>query len=727
MKIRSITVLGIAVFSAIPVWLFVVFPRLFLLPSDFVYEAEISSVDNFYDEAKGEFLGEQRSVTKFSYNVESSVDNVLTIKNIFDVSTLAGDPIFSVERMYGVDRRTGRHVSGHGDKNRDGYLFAPRNLKKGEPFTYWHINYDGPARMTFAGEETISGLNVYRYESRYEGIDIDQTKNLTYLPGVGVTRGINLDPYLQTWIEPTTGRMIKYKDETAAYFYDLATKERLFPWNKFSNTYANSSIIAQVEVAKQQKLHLFTVKAGMLAGIILFGLIALLFGSRHSLVKTKSTVEKFLKDIEIERNKAKESATMIAVQNAQLAESLKIVEEAQRNSQITLTESEKAKKALSNVLEDIEKDRELLAKEKAKDDAMLQSIGDGLIVTDENGNIVRVNKTTFFFLGKEATDVIGQWIIKAVELLDRKTEKTISSEERPITRALESGKPETGRYLIRKPDKSLVAISLTVSPILLNDIPIGTIQVFKDVTQEEMVDKAKTEFVSLASHQLRTPLTSINWYAEMLLAGDAGKLNKTQKKYLDQIYHGNQRMVDLVNTLLNVSRLELGTLMIEPTPVNMRDLAHSVMDEQKPTIDERKLVLKPSFADNVPVISADPKLLRMVLQNLLSNAVKYTPEGGTIEFALSADKNNITVKVADTGYGIPKSQQDKIFSKLFRADNVRAKDTEGTGLGLYIVKLIVENSGGKIWFESEEDKGTVFYVTLPLAGMQKKEGTKTLA
>ncbi len=124
-------------------------------------------------------------------------------------------------------------------------------------------------------------------------------------------------------------------------------------------------------------------------------------------------------------------------------------------------------------------------------------------------------------------------------------------------------------------------------------------------------------------------------------------------------------------------------------------------------------------------MQADPKLLRMVVQNILSNAVKYTPEGGKIELSISlADKKNILLKISDTGYGIPKNQQDRIFTKLFRADNVRDKDTDGTGLGLYIVKSIVENSGGKIWFKSsgeEENSGTTFYVELPLDGVKKSK------
>jgi signal transduction histidine kinase len=253
------------------------------------------------------------------------------------------------------------------------------------------------------------------------------------------------------------------------------------------------------------------------------------------------------------------------------------------------------------------------------------------------------------------------------------------------------------------------------------------------------VDQAKTEFVSLASHQLRTPLTTVNWYSEMLLTGDVGPLNEKQREYLNEIYKGSKRMGGLVNALLDVSRMEMGTFIVEPEPTDIPLLARSVVSELQPQLDQKSLQFIAKYADNLPIMNADPKLLRMVLQNLLANAVKYTPPKGQIKLELNlatargqiiptqGPGSNILIKVSDTGYGIPRANQDKIFTKLFRADNVRAKDTEGTGLGLYIVKGIVDQAGGQIWFESEENQGATFYVTLPLAGMKKKSGTKTLA
>ena len=213
----------------------------------------------------------------------------------------------------------------------------------------------------------------------------------------------------------------------------------------------------------------------------------------------------------------------------------------------------------------------------------------------------------------------------------------------------------------------------------------------------------------------------------MLLAGDAGPINDEQKLYLEEVYSGNKRMVNLVNALLNVSRIDLGTFSVDPVPTKITEIADSVLVELTSQIKERKQDVEIEYDTDIPELLFDPKLVRIILQNLLSNAVKYTPEKGRIRLGITREgKHLICITVADTGYGIPRTQKSRIFSKLFRADNVMEKDTEGTGLGLYIVKSIVETTGGSIRFTSTENKGTTFYVTLPASGMQKKEGVKGL-
>lgn len=258
-----------------------------------------------------------------------------------------------------------------------------------------------------------------------------------------------------------------------------------------------------------------------------------------------------------------------------------------------------------------------------------------------------------------------------------------------------------------------------------------------DVTTEKQVDKAKTEFVSLASHQLRTPLTAINWYTELLMSDDNNQLTKEQKSYIDEIYQGSTRMVSLVNALLNVSRLELGNFAVSPEKTNVSSLVNNIIKEEQPSITQKALSFTKRIAPRVS-IPIDQKLFWIVVQNILSNAVKYTPNEGKVfmqakviekgkEFGgKTMTESSWCLTVKDSGYGIPTDQQEKIFSKLFRASNVQQLDTTGTGLGLYIVKAILDQSGGNIWFVSAKGKGTAFYVTIPMTGMKKKTGSKQL-
>jgi len=256
---------------------------------------------------------------------------------------------------------------------------------------------------------------------------------------------------------------------------------------------------------------------------------------------------------------------------------------------------------------------------------------------------------------------------------------------------------------------------------------VGTIEVARDITIEKDIYKAKTEFVSVASHQLKTPLSTVNWYAEMLLDGDAGELNEKQKDYVNEVYDGSKKMVALVNSLLNVSRIELGSFSIEPELVDIRSIADNSLKDLKLVIVDNKASIKTFYDDDLEKIKLDPKLIKIVFDNLLSNALKYTPVGGEIKVEIKTSNNDVLVAVSDNGFGIPQSQQAQIFTKLFRADNANTKKVSGTGLGLYIVKSIVEQtSGGKIWFESTEGKGTTFFFTLPKAGVPAKSGSVPL-
>jgi len=235
----------------------------------------------------------------------------------------------------------------------------------------------------------------------------------------------------------------------------------------------------------------------------------------------------------------------------------------------------------------------------------------------------------------------------------------------------------------------------------------------RDITRAIEIDKAKTEFVSLASHQLRTPLSSISLASELLLRGVGGEVEEKQKKYLEEIYHSTQRMADLINALLNISRIELGTFVIKPVPMDLAKNINRLLDELTLQVNEKKLNLIRSFKQ-IPIVEFDENVFRLITENLLTNAIRYTPGGGLITVKLEKNEFDVLFSVTDTGCGIPLSAQDKVFDKLYRAENAKEINSEGTGLGLYVVKSVAEKVGAKIWFESKKGNGTTFYVSIPL-------------
>ncbi|PIR01808.1 MAG: hypothetical protein COV63_03045 [Candidatus Nealsonbacteria bacterium CG11_big_fil_rev_8_21_14_0_20_37_68] len=230
-----------------------------------------------------------------------------------------------------------------------------------------------------------------------------------------------------------------------------------------------------------------------------------------------------------------------------------------------------------------------------------------------------------------------------------------------------------------------------------------------------MIERMKTEFVSLSAHQLRTPLSAIKWTLRMLLDGDLGEITKEQKEYIGKTYESNERMIDLINDLLNVTRIEEGRYLYEPTLTDFQAIVQFVINSFKEEIKKKRIKFEfKKTEEKLPEVKVDVEKMRLAVQNLLNNAISYTPSGGEVTISLKYDKDKIEVAVKDTGIGIPQDQQERVFSKFFRATNAIRKETKGTGLGLYIAKNIIEAHGGKIWFESKEDKGSTFYFTLPV-------------
>lgn len=356
-----------------------------------------------------------------------------------------------------------------------------------------------------------------------------------------------------------------------------------------------------------------------------------------------------------------------------------------------------------------------------KQTVALESAENTAFITDRNGTIQWVNPSFSRLTGYSAEEAIG----KTPRIL--KSGKLHQDYYEHFWKTILAGNPIRSKVIDRRKDGTLFTADQIVTPVKDDHgNVINFVAIQHDITKDAEIDMAKTEFVSTASHQLRTPLSTINWYTEMLLSGDAGAISDKQKEYLTEVYKGNQRLVSLVNNLLNVSRMETGELSIEPEQVNIKEAVESIIHELGPLMAAKRIQVETHFDDSPATLSADSKLLRIIIQNLVTNAVKYSREGGQVWVDVAKKEADIVFTVTDNGIGIPKEAQDKIFTKLFRADNARQAEPDGTGLGLYIVKSILDKTGGTVRFDSREGGGTTFYVTMPLTGMQKKEGKKGL-
>jgi signal transduction histidine kinase len=233
------------------------------------------------------------------------------------------------------------------------------------------------------------------------------------------------------------------------------------------------------------------------------------------------------------------------------------------------------------------------------------------------------------------------------------------------------------------------------------------------------LDKLKSEFVSVAAHELRTPLSSIIGYVEMLLDNDPGPLNDQQREFLEIVQRGGQRLLSITNNLLDVTRIETGRVELLLEPTDLPALVETVAAEHRPQYESKAQHLTLLASPGLPPSLCDQTRAAQVIGNLLSNASKYTPGGGLITagVAYAEQEGFLEISVTDNGVGIPPEEKDKVFSRFFRAETAHLTGATGAGLGLAITRSLVELHGGRIWFESEPDKGSTFYVTLPIADM----------
>ncbi len=389
-----------------------------------------------------------------------------------------------------------------------------------------------------------------------------------------------------------------------------------------------------------------------------------------------------------------------------------------QNSQL-----ENTKVAMINLLEDIneEKNRSQEQTDRLKQfEEAVENANDHIVFTSTDGEIIYANKAVEETTGFEKEEIIG----KTPRIWGGQMSKEFYDE---FWRTIKYDKKIfKGEVINRKKNGELYTASIQSIPILGDS---GEIKFFvgieRDITEDKEIEKLKSEFVSIASHQLRTPATGVKWFTEILLDDKAGELNDQQREYMKEVYHSNERMLKLINDLLNVSRIETGKkFTIEIKTVDAADIINQEIKNMKIIAEKKNItILKDESIPKKLEIDLDPDKFSQVIKNLIDNGIKYSPEKTKVTVGLREEEDNAVFWVKDEGIGIPVAQQDRIFEKFFRADNVLKADTDGTGLGLYIVKAIVEGHQGSVSFETEEGKGTTFFISFPKEQHSKDKRT----
>ncbi|RMF79763.1 MAG: GAF domain-containing protein [Chloroflexi bacterium] len=362
--------------------------------------------------------------------------------------------------------------------------------------------------------------------------------------------------------------------------------------------------------------------------------------------------------------------------------------------------------------------------EAEKSNAILQSIADGVMVTDANNTIISFNQAAQQILGLSQNQVIRKTLDELVEMYGEQAAVWVDSIQR-WGQSLREQPPD--EVLVERLEIDNRITSVHMSSVYINEQFLGTVSVFRDITKEVEVDRIKSEFVSNVSHELRTPMTSIKGYADLLVAGMAGEVTPQQREFLVTIKNNAERLGDLVNDLLNISRIETGVLM--PGPVDLETLITSTVNHlvSDKGYGSKNMTLTIDVDPSVRTITADDEKLSQIIKNLVDNAFNYTYPGGSITITAERrpeDNEQVLLAVKDSGIGIPPEFQDRVWDRFERNEaDALVMDVPGTGLGLPIVKHLVEMHRGEIWFDTTPGEGTTFYVVLPI---EQPEATKTV-
>lgn len=372
-------------------------------------------------------------------------------------------------------------------------------------------------------------------------------------------------------------------------------------------------------------------------------------------------------------------------------------------------EVDRKTKELKEKIEELERSREKIKKSEEKFRNLFEAIVDPIIILDKEGRIVTTNKKVEEILGYGEEEILGKHFAEIPWFTEESRKLTLENFKKRM------GGIEVKPYeieLITKDGRRIIG-EINAALLRKDGKVIGEMVIIRDITERKRIEEEKTKFMTISAHELKTPITAIRGFAQLLQDDKIASNPQSRKKYLKLIEREMDRLTKLVNDILDLTKAELGALLFYMSETDLNQLLKEIKEMMEKRIKKKGLKCYFEGIGTLPKVITDGERVKQVLINLIDNSIKYTPKG---EIRVRAYKENGFVKfeVKDTGIGIPKEYHDKIFKPFFQVASPFTRKAKGSGLGLSVCKTIVEGLGGKIWFESEEGKGTTFYFTIPL-------------
>ena len=345
-------------------------------------------------------------------------------------------------------------------------------------------------------------------------------------------------------------------------------------------------------------------------------------------------------------------------------------------------------------------------------EAIVSHTSDAMIALDEHFHILDLNAAAITTLGRSSDKAIGRSCTEVLHCRNLNRMELCGTSSCPLVRVLHRQQPLPNEELLIG---DACEVSASVTPVEVGNNELHVIFTARDMSALKVANRVRANFVSMVSHELRTPLNSVHGFIDLLLQGHMGEMTAEQQKYLGYAEEGVQQLISIVEDILFMSRSDVGQFEIKQEKVNLRVLARQVVSSLEPQAHKSGVFLNKDIPSPTPLLYVDPQRMKQVLNNLVTNAIKFTPPEGTVTIRASYyDEQFTMISVADTGYGIPAEDRQHVFERFYQSNHMQQSKMGGYGLGLSIARLIVEQHGGTIGFDSSTNRGTTFYFTAPL-------------